>query len=150
MSSHMFNFQLQTFNSLHWRHDRYDGVSNHQPHGCLLNRLFRRRSKKTSKLRATGLCAGNSPGPVISRTKGQQRGKCFHLMTSSCFLTVVKATKQWPYALKYDWRIIDFKLAKGSLGLERYTYQSVYLNYIYNWQVQPQRTCAETSQTWTC
>ena len=27
-----------------------------------LNRLFRRRSKKTSKLRVTGLCAGNSPG----------------------------------------------------------------------------------------
>ena len=39
-----------------------DGVSNHQPRGCLLNRLFRRRSKKTSKLRVTGLCAGNSPG----------------------------------------------------------------------------------------
>ena len=31
-------------------------------HGCLLNRLFRRKSKKTSKLRVTGLCAGNSPG----------------------------------------------------------------------------------------
>ena len=26
------------------------------------NRLFRRRSKKTSKLRVTGLCAGNLPG----------------------------------------------------------------------------------------
>ena len=26
------------------------------PHHCLLNRLFRRRSKKTSKLRVTGLC----------------------------------------------------------------------------------------------
>ena len=35
---------------------------NHQPHDCLLNRLFRRRLKKTSKLRVTGLCAGNSPG----------------------------------------------------------------------------------------
>ena len=38
-----------------------DGVSNHQLHDCLLNRLFRRRSKKTSKLRVTGLCEGNSP-----------------------------------------------------------------------------------------
>ena len=27
-----------------------------------LNRLFQHRSKKTSKLRVTGLCAGNSPG----------------------------------------------------------------------------------------
>ena len=35
-------------------------VSNHQPHDCLLNRLFRRRSKKTSKLCVTGLCEGNS------------------------------------------------------------------------------------------
>ena len=28
---------------------------------CLLKRLFGRRSRKTSKLRITGLCAGNSP-----------------------------------------------------------------------------------------
>ena len=47
--------------SLQWRHDGRDSVSTHQPHDCLLNRLFRRRSKKTSKLRVTGLCAGNSP-----------------------------------------------------------------------------------------
>ena len=33
-----------------------------QLHDCLLNRLFMRRSKKTSKLGVTGLCAGNSPG----------------------------------------------------------------------------------------
>ena len=39
-----------------------DNVSNHQPQDCLLNHLFGRRSKKTSKLRVTGLCAGNSPG----------------------------------------------------------------------------------------
>ena len=47
---------------LRWRHNEHDSVSNHQPHDCLLNRLFRRRSKKTSKLRVTGLCPGNSPG----------------------------------------------------------------------------------------
>ena len=32
--------------SLQWRHNGCDGVSNHQPHDCVLNRLFRRRSKK--------------------------------------------------------------------------------------------------------
>ena len=49
--------------SLRWRHNGHDSVSNHQPHDCLLNRIFRRRwSKKTSKLRVTGLCVGNSPG----------------------------------------------------------------------------------------
>ena len=50
---------------LRWRHNDHAGVSNHQPHGCLLNRLFRRKSKKTSKLRVTGLCAGNSPGTGV-------------------------------------------------------------------------------------
>ena len=48
--------------ALQWRHNERESVSNHQSGDCLLNRLFRRRSKKTSKLRVTGLCAGNSPG----------------------------------------------------------------------------------------
>ena len=47
--------------SLQWRHNGRDAVSNYLPHECLLNRLFRRRSKKTSKLRVTGLCARNWP-----------------------------------------------------------------------------------------
>ena len=46
--------------TLHLCHNGRDGVSNHQRLYCLFNRLFRRRSKKTSKLRVTGLCAGNS------------------------------------------------------------------------------------------
>ena len=50
-----------TWSSLQWRRNGRDGVSNHQPHNCLLNRLFGRRSKKTPKLRVTGICAGNSP-----------------------------------------------------------------------------------------
>ena len=64
-------------NALRWRHNDHDGGSNHQPHGCLLNRLFRRKSKKTSKLRVTGLCVGNSPGPVNSPHKGPVTRKMF-------------------------------------------------------------------------
>ena len=45
---------------LHSRHNGHGNVSNRQLRHYLLNRLFRRRSKKTSKLRVTGLCAGNS------------------------------------------------------------------------------------------
>ena len=63
--------------SLRWRHNERDSVSNHQPHGCLLNGLLRRRSKKTSKLRVTGLCVGNSPGPVNSPHKGPVTRKMF-------------------------------------------------------------------------
>ena len=70
---------------LRWRHYGRDSVSNHQPHDCLLNLLFRRRSKKTSKLRVTGHLCGEFTGP--------RREKCFHLMTSSC-LEIVARIKQ--------------------------------------------------------
>ena len=39
--------------SLQWPHNERSGVSNHQRLHCLLNCWFRRRSKKTSKLRVT-------------------------------------------------------------------------------------------------
>ena len=66
----------RTLTPKQWRQNERDDVSNHQCLDHLLNRLFRRRSKKTSKLRLTG-------DPWIPLTKGQWRGKCFYLMTSS-------------------------------------------------------------------
>ena len=54
-------YQISWTNIIQWRHNGRDSVSNHQPHDCFPNRLFRYISKKTSKLRVTGLCAGNSP-----------------------------------------------------------------------------------------
>ena len=50
--------------SLQWRHNERGGVTNHRRLDCLLNRLFRRRSKITSKFRVTSLCKGNSPVTV--------------------------------------------------------------------------------------
>ena len=47
--------------TLQWRHNESDGISKHRHPDCLLSRLLSRRSKKTSKLRLTGLCEGNSP-----------------------------------------------------------------------------------------
>ena len=58
-STHLIIVSLCT---LRWRRNGHGDVSNHQPHHCLLNLLFGCRSKKTSKLRVTGLCAWNSPG----------------------------------------------------------------------------------------
>ena len=78
--------------TLQWRHNGRDSVSNHQSHNCLLNRLFRRRSKKTSNLRVTGEFTGDR---WIPRTNGQEREKCFHLMTSSWF-------KLWLVAWRYQ------------------------------------------------
>ena len=47
--------------TLIWRHNEHDGVQSHRRLDCLLNRLFRHRSKNASKLRVTGLCEENSP-----------------------------------------------------------------------------------------
>ena len=69
-STYIYQHCFTGSTTLHWRHNDHGGVSNHQPHSCLLNPLFRRRSKKISKLRVTGLCVGNSPGPVNSPHKG--------------------------------------------------------------------------------
>ena len=56
--------------TLQWRHNQLDGISNHRRLDGLLNHLFRRGSKKTSKLRVTGLCKGNSP--VVSEFSTQR------------------------------------------------------------------------------
>ena len=74
------SYQLQG-SSLQWHHNGHDSISDHQPHDCLLNRLFRHRSKKTSKLRITGLCVGNFTGdrwnPVNSPHKWPVTWKMF-------------------------------------------------------------------------
>ena len=79
---------------LQWRHNGRDNVSNYQPRVCLLSCVIRRRSKKTSKLRVTGLWVGEfTRDRWIPRTKGQLCGKCFHLMTSSCADRLTHPTK---------------------------------------------------------
>ena len=69
-------FQPPAFSIFQRRQHGCDGVSNHQPRDCLLNRLFGRRSKNTSKLRVTG-CEGNSRWPVNSPHKGPVTRKMF-------------------------------------------------------------------------
>ena len=59
--NHLWNLPRFHLSSLLWLHNERNGFSDPQLHDCLLNRLFRHRSKKTSKLCVTGLCVGNSP-----------------------------------------------------------------------------------------
>ena len=70
-------FNHTAIRPLQWRHNGRDSVSNHQPHDCLLNRLFRRRLKKTLKLRVTGLVRGIHRGPVNSAHKWPVTWKMF-------------------------------------------------------------------------
>ena len=52
-------------------------VSNHQRLDCLFSRLFKRRSKKTSRFRVTRLCEGNSP--VIGEFPTQMASKAVNV-----------------------------------------------------------------------
>ena len=86
----------------------HDGVSNHQPNHGLLNRLFRRRSKKTSMLRVTGLSAGKSPvTDYLPAQMPSNAKKCFHLMTSSWlkFITGILHWEMPPGGYRYRYYI---------------------------------------------
>ena len=81
--------------SLQWRHNERDGVSNHQRLDCLLNRLFRRRSNKTSNLHVTGLCEGNSPVTGVFPTQRASNAEnisiwwCHHVVRGEVIPSVV-------------------------------------------------------------
>ena len=53
-----------TYNALQWRHNEHDGASNHQLHDCLLHRLIKWRSKKTSNSASLAFVRGIHRWPV--------------------------------------------------------------------------------------
>ena len=89
-SNKILNFQFDVIWLInimqnHWRqrnifvshYSNVYGVSNHRHLDCLLNHLFRRRSKKTSKLCITGLWEGINRSSVDSPHKGPITRKMF-------------------------------------------------------------------------
>ena len=56
--------------TLQWRHYENDGVSNHQHHDCLVNRLFRRWSKKHESSASLAFVRGIHRLPANSLHKG--------------------------------------------------------------------------------
>ena len=87
---------------------------------CLLNRLFRRRSKETSKLRVIGLCEGNSvvtgefPTQRTSNAENvsiwwRRQGKLYdswYLSTIWCEVMTNIAphpAQSWYVTLRYEW-----------------------------------------------
>ena len=124
---------LQKKISLQWHHNDHDGVSNHQPHGCLLNRLFGRRSTKPSKLRVTGLCAGNSPGPVNSPHKGPVTRKMFPF--DDVIMIIVNGVR--------------FALGGVTCGVPQRCVLGSFLFIVYKWYLQScWRQCWEIVHRW--
>ena len=71
--------------TLHWRHNDHDGVSNHQPHGVYSTVYSDADESRHQSSASLAFVRGIHRSRWIPRTKGQLRGKCFHLMTSSWF-----------------------------------------------------------------
>ena len=124
--------------ALQWRHNGRDSVSNHQPHDCLLNRLFRRRSKKTSKLRVTGLCAGNSPGTgEFPANMASHVDFFFHLMTSSWCQRTGSTRLQWKFIRKADnavWGVMNV-IPSINLPVSNWHLNTVQRHYQIYWEL---------------
>ena len=63
--------------TLQWRHNEHDGVSDHQPHECLLNDVFRLKSKKPQRSAPLAFVRGIHRCPVKSPHKGPVTWKMF-------------------------------------------------------------------------
>ena len=95
----------ESFWALHWRHNEPDGISNHQPRHCLLNCLFRCRSKKTSKLRVTGLWAENLPGTSefsAQKASNAENVSIWWRHNGNAILQSIKLEKVEGTSMKYD------------------------------------------------
>ena len=80
-------------------YNEHDGLSNHQTHVCLRNRLFRRRWNKYQSTASLAFVRGIYRWPMNSPLKGPVTRKCFHLMTSSC--TIWSQLSSSVYTLSY-------------------------------------------------
>ena len=70
-------WELWRICALQWRHNGRDGVSNHQHYNCLLNRLFRRRSKNHQSSASLAFARGIHRSPVNSPHKWPVTRKMF-------------------------------------------------------------------------
>ena len=96
---HVFIYK-KIMKTLQRRRRERDGVSNHQPHDCSLNRLFRRRSNKPSKLRVTCLFEGNSS--VNSPHKDQVTRKMVPVDDVIIGYTIAVLQHYWKSKSKYN------------------------------------------------
>ena len=93
--------------SLQWRNNGHDGVSNHQPHDCLLKRLFKRKCQSSASL---AFVRGIHEWPVNSTHKRPVTRKMFpfddiimlsHLLFSSSNWTQIKSYSRLRCSLSF-------------------------------------------------
>ena len=87
------------FQSLRWRHNEHDGVSNHQPIDCLLNCLFRRKSTKHQSSASLAFVRGIHRSPVTQRASNAEIVSiwwCHHdiIFTSVYEINIMKISRK--------------------------------------------------------
>ena len=129
---------LHALGALQWRHngrDGHDGVSNHQPHDC----LFRRRSKKTSELRVTGLCVGNSPvsgefpAQIASNAENVSMWWRHHEFVAFCAIVTFWLALSRTFTVIHEHYWLNLNLAKNrKLHTHSRTYSLNFYNFRYS------------------
>ena len=114
------------WHTLQWHHNVWDGISNHQLHDCLFECLFRHRSKKTSMLRITGLCEGNSP--VTGEFPAQRASNAENVSIWWCHHDTIRVIRLSPNT-GYILMVQDCSISSNSaMKLWQFcTYPSIYL-----------------------
>ena len=135
-----YQWEIDAFNkansdrALQWRHDGGDGAPNHRRRQCLFNHLFRRRSKKTSKLRVNGLCEGYPYGwQMDSPHRGPVTPKMFPFndvimkrirLYVGKHVSQIKMNALWCAAISQKWIYMKCKKNQTYLYYLRYLKQN--------------------------
>ena len=108
--------------TLLWRHNRRDGISNQQPHDCLLKCLFRPRSKKTPNSSASLACVRgihrwsvNSPckrsvtrqNVSIWWRHHEKWNQCNMVRKLATLITASISTEKWLISIKISWKFVS-------------------------------------------
>ena len=114
LSRHVFSR-----NPLQWHHNGRDSVSNHQPHDCLLNRLFRRKSKKNQRPASLAFVRGVHRWPVNSPYKWPLTRKMFPFDDVIMHYVIIQLVRLIPDNNPANWRsrsaTVRFTCARNSV-----------------------------------
>ena len=126
---------------LQWRHNEHDGVSNHQPRDCLLNRLFSADQRKHHSSASLAFWRGIHRWPVNSPHRGPVTRKRFPfddvimLKGSSSLMSCGSQIQSTRLALMFYYGSISFLTIESTspangLHCERRGLDKTYLNLI--------------------
>ena len=100
-TTNIWSSKIIAWNSLRWRHNGRDGIWNHQPHPCLLNRLFGVDQRKHQSSASLAFVWGIHRGPVNTPHKWPVTRKMFPSDDAimSCWTPVISMNVDWTLEL---------------------------------------------------